>query len=212
MADGHAFTSSDLASRRREVLDASRTGVALVRDTDGFLFAMMPAKAVALSESLDGFNQTLRALIGSLQDESPHPTSLGQVAFAADWSQARRQQLVADLAEAISVAASIGDPAPVAGLIEMSRPHPVRGDVPFDAAAAFAGLSAADQALLSGVRRQATANRPPQAKPARRPATPSGATTAPAEGGWGRKGAPAKLASKAAAAKKGTKRAAGAAG
>ena len=159
VAAGHAFTASDLANRRRDVLNASRGGVAFVRDTDGAMFAMMPAEVVTFRAKLEAFNQTLRGLIASLNEDSPHPASLGQVAFASGWSQDRRRQLVADIAEAISVAESIQDPAPVAGLIEMSRPRKAEHHTPFDASIAFAGLSTEDQAVLAGVRRPAARKR-----------------------------------------------------
>jgi hypothetical protein len=148
----HAFTTSDLARRRKDVLAAARTGTAMIRDTDGFVLAILPADRLAVTDRLADLNGTLRCLVATLNDPSPAPAALGEAAWASTWAPSRRQQLAADLAEALALAESLGDPGPAAGLLEASRPQP-RAGKPFDATAAFKSLSEEGQAVLRGERR-----------------------------------------------------------
>ena len=148
----HAFTTSDLARRRKDVLAAARTGTAMVRDTDGAVFAVLPAEHVVAANRIAELHGTLRSLVAAARTEHPAASALGEAAWASDWPIERRWTLINDLTETLALAESLGDPAPAIGLLEASRPRP-RQTVPFDATIAFKALSDEDQSILRGERR-----------------------------------------------------------
>lgn len=150
-----AFTSSDLANRRKMVLAAAKAGRALVRDTDGTTLVMLPAEHLATRQRLSELDGVLRALVASLQAPDPSASSLGEIAWVATWPYERRQRLVSDLAEVLTLAHSLQDPMPADAFLEASKPRHLSTSPKFDAADAFASLTDEDRAILEGKRRPA---------------------------------------------------------
>lgn len=136
---GSAFNASDLARRRRELLDASRTQRSVIRDADGTLFTLGLAADVAASDALAALGATLAALVSSLDKESPNASSLGPLAFVANWAVERRGVLANDLAEALSLANSLHDPTPAQLVIDTAKPEPPNPN--FDVEYVFANLA-----------------------------------------------------------------------
>lgn len=122
----HVFVASDLAHKRRDVLDAARSeSGALIRDTDGTVLAIVDAGRLGALHRLSEITGGFAALAASLDQQSVSSASLGVFSWAAHWSAVRRANLVHDVADALSVAVSLQDPGAVDELIRQARETPV---------------------------------------------------------------------------------------
>lgn len=127
MSTRPVWPASDLARRRIDILDEARSGVAFVRGTDGTLLAFTAAATFANLEQTQRHCRLLGAAVTALVDADPRPSTLGELAFVADWIPTRRHQFVADLNEVVAHAAATGQPDEIDAFLAMSKPRAKTG-------------------------------------------------------------------------------------
>ncbi|MEU9246373.1 hypothetical protein [Streptomyces sp. NPDC048385] len=103
------FQASDLATKRTEVLNAARSGLARVRDKDGTSLVMLPESKLRLLEVL---SEWLRALLRlealTSRGATPSVSDLGELAWLRVFDNEDLQEFIADL-QASLVAAHADD-------------------------------------------------------------------------------------------------------
>jgi hypothetical protein len=111
---GTVFQASDLAgAKRREFLGAAREGGALLRDTDGFALTMVP-----LSQ-LEAITEVARTAVAALLAAAAlargqtRPAELGQLAWLAVFDEDDRAEFFGELRDALAVAETTRDAAPI---------------------------------------------------------------------------------------------------
>jgi hypothetical protein len=107
------FQSSDLATKRIEVLEAARTGLAMVRDKDGTSLVMLPESRLRLLETLTKWWQAYMKLEALLhRNELPSVAELGELAWLRTFDREDFQEFVSELHDAL-VAANADEDAAV---------------------------------------------------------------------------------------------------
>jgi hypothetical protein len=108
MSDLTIFTASDLDRKRRAVLDAAKSGVARVRDTDGSHLVMERAQAFEARSAVAVWSLRLHRLdqAAELPREERRPRHFGDVTWARHLPEEDFQQLRADLWDAVQAAHS----------------------------------------------------------------------------------------------------------
>jgi hypothetical protein len=108
------FQASDLAgAKRRDFLGAARTGGALLRDTDGFALTMVPLSHLeAITEVARTAVAALLA-VAALGRGHVRPAELGQFAWLAVFDEDDQAEFFNDLRDALALAESTRDAAPV---------------------------------------------------------------------------------------------------
>ena len=99
------FQSSDLATKRTEVLDAARKGQARVRDKDGTSLVMLPESRLRLLETLTKWWQAYMKLEALLhRSELPRASDLGELAWLRAFDREDFQEFVSELHDALIAA------------------------------------------------------------------------------------------------------------
>jgi len=106
------FQSSDLATKRTEVLEAARKGQARVRDKDGTSLVMLPESRLRLLEALTKWWQAYMKLEALLhKNELPRAAELGELAWLRVFDRADFQEFVSELHDALVAANADEDTA-----------------------------------------------------------------------------------------------------
>lgn len=115
-----AYQATDLARRHREVIDAARTGRALVRDKDGTALIMTLAADVERNEEIADLALELVRLRQAVEQpaEQRSPMSYGDLAWLSILPDANQRQFLDELTESLLVAASGTSLHPVELLID----------------------------------------------------------------------------------------------
>ena len=108
----YLYLASDLASRRKEVLQAARQGQATVRDTDGFTLTLLPqADLERLEETRAMVSAFFTAESGVLR-KSQKAAEFGEFAWISVFDQDDRDECLLELKEAIALLLA-GDEMPL---------------------------------------------------------------------------------------------------
>lgn len=86
----HTYQASDLAgAKRREFLEAARSGAAQLRDTDGVSLVMVPQKSFDLLAQLKTWSSRYLQVEGALERDRAHrrPSDFGDVAWLATFDE-----------------------------------------------------------------------------------------------------------------------------
>jgi len=146
------FTASDLSQQRRAVLEAGRGSGALVRDTDGEVVVVVPASLLNHLERIGDLSRSFVALTQSLEADAVSPAALADFAWAAQWPRARRARLAREIGDAIALAVSLKDPAPVEAVLDRCSPPLHELNPRFDGEAMWKVLSEGEHEQLAGRR------------------------------------------------------------
>lgn len=113
---------SDLATKRREVVDAARIQPEYIRDTDGEVLVL---KRAVLDANIDEIVRlhNLRAVATiECRRERPNRVALGELAYLADWPAAEREAFLDDLAAVLANPEFADDPTFAHFFIERHAP------------------------------------------------------------------------------------------
>ncbi len=115
-----AYQATDLARRHREVIDAARTGRALVRDKDGTALILTLAADVERNEEIADLALELVRLRQAVEQPAEHrsPMSYGDQAWLSVLPDADQRRFLDELTEALLIAASGTSLRPVELLID----------------------------------------------------------------------------------------------
>ena len=103
-----AYQATDLARSHRQVIDAARSGRALIRDKDGLALLMIPAEDVErTSEVAELALDLVRAARSLLGDTSPTSAAgYGRLGWLSVLPIEARARFFAEMSEALLIAAS----------------------------------------------------------------------------------------------------------
>lgn len=103
------FLASDLASKRREFIDAGRDGRALLRDTDGFPLAMLPLPTLEAITEVAAHALALLGAEAAIRQERVRPADLGPLAWLSALDREDQDDFVAEFRDALALAFSTSD-------------------------------------------------------------------------------------------------------
>lgn len=127
---------SDLAKKRRVVVDAARSKPVLIRDTDGVGLILQTAAAAEAKDELLRLH-VLRAVAEvECRRDAPNRTAMAELGFLADWpDRDARQTFLDDLATVLADPEYADDPSAAEFFIRHASPAPGPTPVPTDDAA-----------------------------------------------------------------------------
>ena len=106
------FLSSDLASKRREVLASARTATAVIRDIDGFTLALVPKRDLDLLIEARSMLLAFLTADGAASSHASTASAFGAFAWMASLDEEDREECLTDLREGLMLLAA-GDDAPL---------------------------------------------------------------------------------------------------
>lgn len=115
---------SDLATKRREVVDAARARPEYIRDTDGEVLVLKRAVLDTNTAELLRLHNLRAAAAIELRRKRPNRVALGELAYLADWPNAEREAFLDDLAAVLANPEFGDDPAFARFFIERHAPVP----------------------------------------------------------------------------------------
>jgi hypothetical protein len=108
------FQVSDLAgSRRREFLDEAKAGSASLRDTDGSVLVMVDSSVIRVLRETASTTALVFAAEAAVRGHRTSPSELGGLAWLAEFDEDDQLQALTELKDAIVIAISSGDIAPI---------------------------------------------------------------------------------------------------
>lgn len=119
LGSGTVYTASDLARRRRELLDSARRGVARLRDTDGTSLVMLReghVLALTLAARWSMARSRLAALLG-LPPESRPNAAYGEAAWLRVFDDDDLREFLTELDEALVATLADESPGPLEQLL-----------------------------------------------------------------------------------------------
>lgn len=117
------FQASDLrGAKRREFLDAAKSGRAQLRDTDGRSIVALPAGDLEVLEQLAHWSAEHRRLVGLLEsDETLSVRALGALAWLRAFDRDDIRAFVDELQEVLIIAMADNDASPIREVIHAWR-------------------------------------------------------------------------------------------
>ncbi|MEU7000280.1 hypothetical protein [Nonomuraea sp. NPDC046570] len=116
------FQASDLATKRTEVLDAARDGLARLRDKDGTSLVMLPERRLRLLEEIARWSRAHMRLEHLLRREvAPDVGELGDLAWLRAFDVDDLREFVDELHDALLAASSDEDPTALDEVIKAWR-------------------------------------------------------------------------------------------
>lgn len=115
---------SDLATKRREVVDAARDHPEYIRDTDGEVLVLKRALLDSNTAELLRLHNLRAAAAIELRRDRPNRVALGELAYLADWTRPERDAFLDDLAAVLANPEFDGDPAFAHFFIQRHAPVP----------------------------------------------------------------------------------------
>jgi hypothetical protein len=108
------FLVSELATKRRAVVDAAREGGARVRDTDGTRLVMLPESKVESLAAVARWSNAQAQVSRWLQrGELPRAAEMGELAWLRGFDHEDLAEFVAELQDALAAAYADADPQPL---------------------------------------------------------------------------------------------------
>ena len=99
----HIYQASDLASKRRELMDAARAGFAQIRDTDGAGLVLIPQHRFQLLTTMREHLARLLTLESALERSASErkPADLGELAWLLVFDDDDQQEFRRELVDAL---------------------------------------------------------------------------------------------------------------
>lgn len=108
------FTASDLATKRTEVLEAAREGLARLRDKDGTSLVMLPEHRLLLLQEITKWSRAQMRLEELLhRDKAPSVSDLGDLAWLRVFDLEDLREFVDELYQALLAAHADDDTTPL---------------------------------------------------------------------------------------------------